>query len=69
MFQRHRFVASAVYLLSMILTLWSALWIQSTIITLMCIMLQMCALAWYCMSYIPFAREMMQRLLTKCLGE
>jgi len=57
MFARTRVIATVVYLLSIVLTLVMALQVKSTIGVLFSILLQLCALFWYSISYIPYARR------------
>ena len=59
-----RLGATAVYLASIGFTVWAALVFRSDWLTLAAIVLQFCALAWYCASYIPFGRA----CITKCVG-
>ena len=53
---------SAVYLGSIVLTLFAAMVLRASFFTLLCMLLQFCALFWYCLSYIPWGR----RLFTRC---
>lgn len=57
-----RWIAALVYLAAMVMTLVSAFKIQIGLVTVACIVVQFCAMVWYCMSYIPFGRQM----LAKC---
>lgn len=62
MFDKGRVVATLLYFLFMGLTLYFALVVKSLIGTLICLIIQMCALVWYCLSYIPFARAMASKV-------
>ena len=53
---------SAVYLASIVVTLFAALVLRIALLTLLCMLVQFCALFWYCLSYIPWGR----RLFTRC---
>ena len=48
--------ASAVYVLSIVMTVAAALMLHNTILTLAAMLVQTGALGWYCASYIPFGR-------------
>ena len=37
--------------------------LHSSILTLLSLMIQLCALAWYSMSYVPYARQMAAHFL------
>lgn len=58
----NRWIAALMYLVAMIMTLVSAFKIQIAVVTVLFIALQFCAMVWYCLSYIPFGRQM----LAKC---
>lgn len=64
MLKSYRVVATSVYVACIILTLVSALYLQSQGLTLLCILAQSAALTWYCLSYIPYART----ILSRCFG-
>nr|GMC64765.1 vesicle transport protein SFT2B [Ipomoea batatas] len=53
-----RVYATAVYVGCVVLALICALWIHSKILTMLAIICEVCALVWYSLSYIPFARRM-----------
>lgn len=57
-----RWVAALIYLFAMVMTLVSAFKIQIAMVTVLFIVIQFCAMVWYCLSYIPFGRQM----LAKC---
>ncbi|KPA73336.1 hypothetical protein ABB37_09896 [Leptomonas pyrrhocoris] len=57
MFSEGRWIASAVYLLSMVLTIICAVVLDSGVLTIIMCLVQICALGWYILSYIPFARD------------
>ncbi|CAL9122347.1 uncharacterized protein LOC135596047 [Musa acuminata AAA Group] len=61
-----RIYATAVYVGSVILALICALWIHSKVLTLIAIISEICALVWYSLSYVPFARRMVSELLISC---
>lgn len=59
-----RFIATIVYLLAIILTLLSAFLAKSALLVILCLIIQLLALIWYTLSYIPGARF----LVKKCMG-
>jgi len=64
MFNPTRLIATLVYLGALALTLYAAFGLKSAILVLLAVIIQFCALVWYSLSYIPYART----LCTKCLG-
>lgn len=52
-----RIIASCAFLFMMILTVVMAFKTQNLIAVILCVVLQFCAGCWYCLSYIPGARE------------
>uniref|UniRef100_A0A803L519 Vesicle transport protein n=1 Tax=Chenopodium quinoa TaxID=63459 RepID=A0A803L519_CHEQI len=61
-----RIYATALYLASMIIALFCALYVHNKLLTLLAITLEFGALTWYSLSYIPFARSMVSRVLVSC---
>ena len=59
-----RLGATVVYLSSIVVTLVSAIVFRLTVLTLLAMIIQFCALLWYCASYIPFGRH----CLRSCIG-
>ena len=59
-----RIGASAAYVLSIAVTIIAALMLENALITIIAMLIQFCALAWYCESFIPFGRSMIR----KCVG-
>ena len=66
MFHRKRIVASLVFIGALIGTLAVAISTGSIMATLLMILIQFCALAWYTLSYIPYARDMVRNALLGC---
>jgi hypothetical protein len=66
MFDPVRFVATTVYLTSMVATLVAGCVIKSTALCALCSVVQYGALAWYSLSYIPYGREMALSCLKSC---
>ena len=50
------------------MTLVSACYFQSFGMTLVFLGVQWCALVWYCLSYIPYGRQMVGGCLKSCFG-
>ncbi|KAH7723202.1 Protein C18E9.10 [Aphelenchoides avenae] len=48
-----RRIVTAAYILSVFATLYTSLWMQNTILTIVCAVLQAMALIWYILSYVP----------------
>lgn len=63
MFDKGRWVATAVYLASLLLTLVAAFVVRVGLLVLLCLICQLAALTWYCLSYVPFARQAVSSLL------
>ncbi|KAF8643615.1 hypothetical protein HU200_066669 [Digitaria exilis] len=65
MFDPVRLYATAIYVGCVILALIFALGIHDKLLTLIAIICEICALFWYSLSYIPFARRMVSDLMVK----
>ncbi|CAN6569607.1 unnamed protein product [Malus baccata var. baccata] len=65
MFDTVRVFATAIYLGCVVLALLCALLIRSKILTIIAIICEICALIWYSLSYIPFARRMVSGLMIR----
>ncbi|XP_056159532.1 uncharacterized protein LOC115680591 isoform X2 [Syzygium oleosum] len=65
MFDPTRVFATAIYLGCVVLALICALWIHSKVLTIVVIICEICALFWYSLSYIPFARRMVSDLMVR----
>ncbi|WVZ74970.1 hypothetical protein U9M48_023083 [Paspalum notatum var. saurae] len=61
-----RIYATAIYIASIIIALFCALYVHSKLLTLLAIILEFGALVWYSLSYIPFARSVVSRVMTSC---
>ncbi|KPI88050.1 hypothetical protein ABL78_2876 [Leptomonas seymouri] len=64
MFSEGRWIASVVCILSMVLTIVCAVVLDSGILTIIACIIQIGALAWYILSYIPFARDAVKAALS-----
>jgi len=58
-----RVIATFIMLLSLFLTLWSALYWKKNGLVLIFIIIQFLAMTWYSISYIPFARDAVKKTL------
>lgn len=65
MFDSVRIYATAIYLGCVVLALICALWIHNKILTVIAMISEICALIWYSLSYIPFARRMVSELMIR----
>ncbi|XP_010925720.1 uncharacterized protein [Elaeis guineensis] len=61
-----RVYATVIYIGCVILALVCALWIHNKLLALLAIISETCALIWYSLSYVPFARRMVSELLISC---
>ncbi|RNF16132.1 putative vesicle transport protein SFT2B-like [Trypanosoma conorhini] len=57
MFDEKRWIATTVYLVFIVLTLVCALALHNALLVLVCCLVQIGAMVWYVLSYIPFARD------------
>ncbi|WJX10083.1 hypothetical protein P8452_00848 [Trifolium repens] len=65
MFDPIRVFATAIYLGCVVIALICALLIHSKVLTLLAIIVEIGALIWYSLSYIPFARRMVSELMIR----
>ncbi|XVF14692.1 hypothetical protein REPUB_Repub09cG0083200 [Reevesia pubescens] len=61
-----RIYATAIYLASIIIALFCAFYVHNKLLTLLAIILEFGALIWYSLSYIPFARSMVSKIMLAC---
>uniref|UniRef100_A0A0D6R8J0 Vesicle transport protein n=1 Tax=Araucaria cunninghamii TaxID=56994 RepID=A0A0D6R8J0_ARACU len=66
MFDPVRVVASAIFIGSIVIALFCALYIHNKLLTLLAIIVEFCALLWYSLSYIPFARSAARKFMGSC---
>eukprot|EP00250_Pteridium_aquilinum_P001548 c11744_g1_i2 orf=325-849(-) len=62
-----RLVATIIYLCSMVLALVSALYLRFLLLAFVAVVVELLALIWYSLSYIPFARAAVKRCFNNCL--
>ncbi|XP_064411954.1 vesicle transport protein SFT2A [Latimeria chalumnae] len=68
MFDPTRLICTVVMLLCLILTLCAVFWWHKRGLALVFCILQFLAIAWYSLSYIPFARDAILKCCTSCLS-
>ena len=68
MFKDKRLIATIVMLTALVLTLCAALWWNKKPLAVLFVIIQYFAMAWYCLSYIPFARDAVKKCIAGCLG-
>ncbi|KAF8412029.1 hypothetical protein HHK36_004589 [Tetracentron sinense] len=61
-----RIYATAIYLASIIIALFCALYVHNKLLTFLAITIEFGALIWYSLSYIPFARSMVSKIMVSC---
>ncbi|KAK6923638.1 Vesicle transport protein, Got1/SFT2-like [Dillenia turbinata] len=61
-----RIYATSIYIASIIIALFSALYVRNKLLTFLAIILEFGALVWYSLSYIPFARSMVSKVMVAC---
>ncbi|TKR92980.1 hypothetical protein L596_007522 [Steinernema carpocapsae] len=66
MFESTRLVATIVYLAMIVLTLVAGLVLRNGALALIFVIGQYIAMAWYSISYIPFARDFVSKLMCSC---
>ncbi|EPY38553.1 hypothetical protein AGDE_05376 [Angomonas deanei] len=64
MFNEGRWIASAVYIVTMILTILAAVLLKNGIAVIFCCLIQYVAMWWYFLSYIPFARDCVKNAIS-----
>jgi len=68
MFKEKRLIATIIMLVCLALTLCAALWWNNKGLALVFCIFQYLAMTWYCLSYIPFARDVVKKCFTSCLA-
>ncbi len=68
MFSKERWLASTAMLAFLALTLVSAFVLQKKALTLLLVLFQFLAMTWYCLSYIPFARDAVIKFFDKIIS-
>jgi lysylphosphatidylglycerol synthetase-like protein (DUF2156 family) len=66
MFEPTRIIASIVYILMIVLTFIAGLVMQNVLLAVICTVGQYISMAWYSLSYIPYARDMLLRCFGRC---
>ncbi|MFH4975534.1 hypothetical protein AB6A40_002243 [Gnathostoma spinigerum] len=68
MCEKSRYLASLIYILMIALTLVAGLILENPILAIVCVVGQYIAMAWYSISYIPFARNLVANIFSYCCG-
>uniref|UniRef100_A0A914C2X8 Vesicle transport protein n=1 Tax=Acrobeloides nanus TaxID=290746 RepID=A0A914C2X8_9BILA len=68
MFEPTRLIATIVYISMIVFTLIAGLVLKNGVLALIFIICQYIAMAWYSLSYIPYARDMVAGCFGKCIG-
>jgi Got1/Sft2-like family len=68
MFKKKRVITTCVVVVSFIMTLVSALIIQSSPLTLLFMIIELLSYTWYVLSYLPFAQTLTKKLFSRCFG-
>jgi len=68
MFKPDRIVATLIYIAAMAGTLWAAFGAHSGILVLLFVIIQFCAITWYVLSYIPYARTCVKNCFCGLIG-
>ncbi|XAR52223.1 hypothetical protein NMG60_11020171 [Bertholletia excelsa] len=63
-----RIYATAIYVGCVVFALICALWIHNVVLTIIAIVSEICALIWYSLSYIPFARRVVSDMMIRFFG-
>lgn len=69
MFSEGRWIASVIYIISMVLTIVCAVVLDSGILTIIMCIIQLAALGWYILSYIPFARDAVKAAISSVFNK
>lgn len=68
MFASTRIIATALVLILILLTLFSAFWWKKTGLVILFCILQFIAMTWYSISYIPYARDAVKKCFESCIN-
>lgn len=69
MTDKERRLTSAIFIGALLGTLFSAIILQSAIMVIICLVIQIPAYIWYCATYIPFARDCIKACLRGCFNK
>ncbi|GET85596.1 hypothetical protein, conserved [Leishmania tarentolae] len=64
MFEASRVEAACLYVVSVVLTLLSALWLQSKLLSIFFALVQLACILWYALSFLPYARQTLKIALS-----
>jgi len=68
MFAPTRVIATVLVLVMFGLTLFAAIGLQKPVLALLFVIIQSLAMTWYCLSYIPYARDAVKKTVSTCIG-
>jgi len=66
MFKPVRAIATTIYILSIGLTIFCAVYVQSVLAVIGALIIQFLSMCWYCLSYIPYGRKMVTNCCKSC---
>uniref|UniRef100_A0A0K0EJN6 Vesicle transport protein n=1 Tax=Strongyloides stercoralis TaxID=6248 RepID=A0A0K0EJN6_STRER len=66
MFEEKRIFATCIYIISIIMSFIAAMVLKSVSLAIICIIIQYLAMAWYSLSYIPYAHNFIKKLFSSC---
>ncbi|KAI6178202.1 Vesicle transport protein [Aphelenchoides besseyi] len=66
MFEPRRLIATLLYLLMIVLTLMAGLVWRNPILAIVCVVVQYVCMVYYSLSFIPYANQLLTRLLGRC---
>ena len=69
MIDQERRITSALFVGALLGTLFSALVLESKILVIVCLVVQIPSYIWYCATYIPFARDCIKSCLKGCFNK
>lgn len=68
MFRKKRIITTCVVLISLVMTLISALVLKNATLTLVFMIIEILSYTWYVLSFLPFAQSCIKRTFRSCLG-
>ena len=68
MFKETRRIATSVYLIMIIVTFVVAFEYPEAWAIILCLIVQFLAMLWYCLSYIPYGRQMLKSMFGSCMS-
>ncbi len=68
MFRKKRIITTSIVLISLIMTIISALVLKSAPLTLIFMIIELLSYTWYVLSFLPFAQSCIKRVCRNCLS-